>query len=728
MKRFIYILLLTLPAMVMHSCINDELDIVQDDTNSDYITLSVVAGGMQTRAVADNELESGVNHLDVVIFEEAGEFKHSERINVSLSPTGIVRLGQKRAGFFDKNAKYFVYVIANSTHPATVFAELEDVDALHALEQVDERIHITGSSVDGAPQQFLMDGAAFLNGDAEPSAPEAIVLYNGVDKEKTDLKVYLRRAAAKVEVELISGKDVKYIKNEHIGYYLRNMPYTTKVIPLANPSENPQPLLRTPDKTTGRYFSWIGNEASNPDTVKVTAYIYSHAWENSELFTRATSLIVNIPLIFEGETYGNSYYQIALRPKTALSFKRNNYYKVTGVINAPGAEEISVPIEISELNYTVRNWEEVPVDANGANAPQFLTVNRDTLKMHNENIDATSLLFSSSSNVTVSLLNNNDNYPYYIDKFGKKQKYNGGGISGTAEGISGNITVNSPIPTNNTIRYFMLEVSNAEGLKDTVWVEQYPLIYITNQQGWYSYRDDFVNSSYSSPTTYTYKGAGIAGISLKTSNGRWAGNYTYNTSASGFWRSKVAYPLENGMSNINYYYWGNNVREPDESRAESSGNARMYHIRVTSTSSDYKVGRPRMTSDGYTDPGEDNKKLVSPSFMIASRLGFINSSTGNISYANTDELKIKLYRNHCANYVEVYKDDNGNSVVLDDWRLPTEAELKIIMDVQGTGNNAEAIDYLLNARYYVSASGPVSNSKSETSGTAGRCVRDAYVK
>ena len=76
MKRFIYILLLTLPAMVMHSCINDELDIVQDDTNSDYITLSVVAGGMQTRAVADNELESGVNHLDVVIFEEAGEFKH----------------------------------------------------------------------------------------------------------------------------------------------------------------------------------------------------------------------------------------------------------------------------------------------------------------------------------------------------------------------------------------------------------------------------------------------------------------------------------------------------------------------------------------------------------------------------------------------------------------------------------------------------------------------------
>ena len=71
---------------------------------------------------------------------------------------------------------------------------------------------------------------------------------------------------------------------------------------------------------------------------------------------------------------------------------------------------------------------------------------------------------------------------------------------------------------------------------------------------------------------------------------------------------------------------------------------------------------------------------------------------------------------------------NGNKVILDDWRLPTEAELKIIMDIQGTGADAEAIDYLLNAKYYVSASGAVINSKSTAQGTAGRCVRDAYVK
>lgn len=731
MKRIIYFLFSAVAVMAMHSCVNDDLDVMYEDAKNDCVSITVATGNLMTRAsVADNDLESTVYHLDVMIFEESGEYKYSERINVTPSSQGIVRLGLKRSGFFTVNAKYYVYVIANSEHPENVFANLEDVDALHALNQENERIHITGSTVESAPQSFLMDGTAFIKGESEPAMPSAIILYDGVDKNKTELKVNLRRAAAKIEVELVSGNDVKFVRNEHIGYYLRNMPYSTAVIPYADPTEKPQPLLCTPDKTTGRYFTWLANNSLNSDTVKITAYVYSHSWSNNEFFERGTSLIVNIPVEYNGSSFSNSYYQIALRPKDALEFKRNNYYKVTGIINAPGAEEESVPVEIADLKYVVRDWTVVNVDVNGENAPVYLTVNRDTLRMHNEKIDSTTLLFSSSSDVTVSLLNNSLNYPYYIDKFGQKQKYNSSDISGSATGISGNITVESPVPTNNTIRYFMFEVRNAEGLKDTVWVEQYPLIYITNQQGWYSYRDDFKDDD-ARPTTYEYRGDRLVNISFTRGwqGGSYVYGYSYGTDYNeGFWRSKVAEPLSNGMSNISYYRWNNYDADPDIETAESNGNARMYHVRVTSTSDKYKVGRPRMTSDGYTDPGADNKLLVSPSFMIASRLGFINSNAGGITNANTDALKIDLYRNHCANYVEVYKDDNGNKVILDDWRLPTEAELKIIMDIQGTGADAEAIDYLLNARYYVSASGPVHNSKNTTQGTAGRCVRDAYVK
>ena len=40
--------------------------------------------------------------------------------------------------------------------------------------------------------------------------------------------------------------------------------------------------------------------------------------------------------------------------------------------------------------------------------------------------------------------------------------------------------------------------------------------------------------------------------------------------------------------------------------------------------------------------------------------------------------------------------------------------------------DADAIDYLLNAKYYYSANGRVENSKSNMNGTGVRCIRDAF--
>ena len=143
---------------------------------------------------------------------------------------------------------------------------------------------------------------------------------------------------------------------------------------------------------------------------------------------------------------------------------------------------------------------------------------------------------------------------------------------------------------------------------------------------------------------------------------------------------------------------------------------------ITATSGDYVLGRPKITN-GITDPGEDNARMVSPSFMIASRLGTLTvSQIGNGANLQT------VYSEHAKQYVEVYKDpETGKTVHLSDWRLPTEAELKIIYQFQGTENvQADAIDYLLNAGAYYSASGPVTNPKSNTSGTSVRYIRDVY--
>ena len=254
------------------------------------------------------------------------------------------------------------------------------------------------------------------------------------------------------------------------------------------------------------------------------------------------------------------------------------------------------------------------------------------------------------------------------------------------KGLNGNSNIHSPLPTNNTIRYIELEITNEDGVEARkVAVAQYPLEYITNIQGWYSYRKDFKRND-SRPTTYEYKGDGIVGVSLETTGwwGEWTGEYHYETSSQrGFWYSKIAVPTSNGKSNINSYYYGSR-NTPASSLAERDGNARMYHVRISASSKDYTLGRPRLIEDEHnpglmvTDKGADNKKLVSPSFMIASRLGFVNTGNGGVSLEDDDE-SLRIVREHCANYVEVYKDVNDRKVVLDDWRLPTEAELKIIM-------------------------------------------------
>lgn len=325
-------------------------------------------------------------------------------------------------------------------------------------------------------------------------------------------------------------------------------------------------------------------------------------------------------------------------------------------------------------------------------------------------------------------------YQQYLEAKAKYDAYN---TAKTAIENSGNAAESHY----NTIRYLEFEVTNADGLTATFRVMQYPVIYITNQQGWYSYRDDF-NSH------YQYKGDRYVSIALSTNNGTWNGRYSYSTSAGSddyFWHSKVvsSYNENTGKSTTSFYSWSQNSTAStasvgERATCETNANARMYHVRVTATSKDYTIGRPRLDSNGFTLGDAANSKLVSPSFMIASRLGAIYSSYGGLSSVEDGEDndndgvadRLEIFREHCKQYVEVYKDANGNPVKFDDWRLPTEKEIEIIISLQGTEDqDAPAIDYLLNGYYYMSASGPVYNSKGDNDNTgtsAIRCVRDAY--
>ena len=747
-------LLIATFGIACHNDIEGGMEVVSPTKGS--ILLAVDGGvlGVDTRAeeMADTDKEAAVTHLDVMIFNDAVEEEemmlfHHERITTS-NPDGTVRLGVD-VNDIVVGARYWVYVVANSTLSASDFANIGNAKALLALNEETFNLHLTASGLQNTPSLFLMDGVAYM-GASEPATTGAITIAEQQITDVVTLKVKLRRAAAKVVVHLSTAESNKMRFAEDItgatpGYYMRNTPCETRIIN--------DGVLRTIDnvetthETISPYYKWVKDSNGNITGVEITTYVYSHTWDTSDSFSHATNLLVDIPAYYTTEVNGesvtrahpNNYYQVPLSKE--FKFERNHYYSVTANVHAPGAEDFSEPVEVQNLKYSAYPWTDKIIDVGGEGGPEYLKVNLDFLKMFNTNIDATSLRFASSSPVTIAITE-----CYYIDKFGVRQelspsRYN---ISGSTNSgaLSGNITVTSDVPQNNTIRYFTLRVVNESGQEEIINVEQYPLVYIVNILGHYSYRDDF-KSGNNQPTTIHNMGSKLCTISLGQWNNttkEWSYNYA-NNAGRGFWSSKVvtsdyindSRPAYNGRSRIQYFSWNQRNTLTYGSDTNNPGNARMYHVRITATSGNYKLGVPRMITSNnvdyeFTDPNSDNAGLVSPSFMTASRLGKVDIQNYGSGLTN-NERRLALARNHCAQYVEV--DREGN--VYDNWRLPTASELEIIMELQGTANeSADAIDYLLNADYYMAASGLVYNSKRSNTTSpsesvwAIRCIRNAY--
>ena len=675
----------------------------------------------------DTPTESYVHHIDVFIFDDnAGRpavLKHYDRYTVNNAPQ--LTLTAKRSSFVAEQP-YHVYLVANSNLSESEFSSIEAYDEFVGMKQTDELLHLTGLQVDGAPEYFLMDAKAT---DVKGGTNTSVVLYNNDPSESTDLYANLRRAAAKVFINITAGDDVTFTDFDETEdgkpisdgglYYIQNLPYQAFLLAEARADDTIDSdvvKVRNTEWGYDGHFKWTPE--TSPKNASLVTYVYPNSW-SSDIINRETCVVVNLPMVYTAEgaepvEYHNSWYKIHMTGEKL--FRRNNYYEVNVNVNRPGATSETVPVDIENVYYAVEPWEEQSINVGGVDRPKYLSVNRTSMEMHNVAVDASTLEFASSSPVTITVSD-----VYYYNKFGQKTSVGNSilnSINGTTDGgIAGNITVNSPVPVNNAVRYFTLTVTNNEGLSRTVQVVQYPLEYITNQQGWYSYRSDFYTDG-NSPTTYENKGS--RRVAADWSRGSW----TYSTSAQNnyFFGSKVSNMHDDGTSKLYYYYWSNNSNSVYRSEGNLTAlkNARMYHVQITASSGKYTVGIPKQDADGFTDAGQDNAKLVSPSFMIASQLG-----------ATQPPSSVDQARKHCREYVEVHDPDNDprtdNAVHYDNWRLPTAAEIQIIIDFQYVEN--AAMDEVLSGKYYWSATGQVENpgsTDSNVSQSAVRCIRDVY--
>lgn len=694
--------MVALLAVLLPACTADD-DLAPAVKPAEGLTITLETPGVLSRATTEpgsKDLnENTISQAQLLIFNSEGtrtrdgyrSFEFTDDKTEAVIATGDWK---NDAQLFDKgpNEMYDIYVVANAHEGSISLKDVTTLDGL--LNAVDEDVDVW--KMENADIASEPKGKRFaMSGVSRSFAP------NSKDDECT-ISVQMERLAAKVEVN-ITFSDEFNEKFTPTGFYSSLRNYATRGLWRSDKEVN----LKNTDRGIA------GNRADDPmvaalekdfeaGTAKLVLYTYPTNWGGDVL--QETFVLLNMPGYYkeqegaQSEYKGSNYYKIPVRlgDVTAHQLNRNTIYRVNVTIDRMGQPQVDKPVELKPA-YEVIPWTTVTIDVDGGNL-NYLELLKEEIIM--KNIDESlEQYFTSSSPVTASI-----SEVYYYDKYGAKQpiprnNYGRYGISASPEsGNFGNLTIKSNIPTNNGIRYIKVTVTNEQGLSKEFTVKQYPLEYIVTVPGWYSYRTDF-------GSTYEVMG------NRKTWNDNFQSKvYTKGSIYTYAWyRGELKYNYWYG-----YYYWewdtsSNPTNVQLGEKQSSNPNNNMYFVRITKTSSEYVLSVPAVDADGYTERSSKNNQLVAPAFMIASQLGTVYPQ----SFPSAQE--------HCKQYAE--KSLAGE--VYEDWRLPTEAELKIIDRYQNT--DGSVIDEVLGGRYYWAASGKAYETQKGTEGTKDeayiRCIR-----
>lgn len=409
-----YILCCLLPVIAM-SC--SDVIVETHPVMNESVVLSFESGIKTKATEADTPLEATVSYVDVMIFNAEGTQKiHYERVDVNEVESGSFALSKVKSDF-SENAEYQVYLVANSNRSSSDFDSVNTVRDLQVMTQEDPHLLYTGTGGTN-PSFFLMDAVAFV-GETEPSSPSTVILNNGRSAEETVLKAIFRRAAAKIEVLINKGDDVTFIRGNSIipQYYMRKYPYSTAIVDSDVTYDrklmNSEPAVMSDAEWTERLIS-------------LTAYAYSYDWTGESTYESETSLVVNIPMRYNGEDKTENWYKIPVSKTSTL--ERNHYYKVIVTVNAPGGSRLD-PEDMPDLDirYEAARWEEVGITIGGeTNRPKYLQLNTDHVNMYNINEDLETLRFASSSEISNITLDEAYYYDYLDNRINlaDKDKYN----------------------------------------------------------------------------------------------------------------------------------------------------------------------------------------------------------------------------------------------------------------------------------------------------------------
>lgn len=691
-----------------------------------------------SRVTADPTLrENVVEHVDVFFSSDGTNIDYYRHATLGTDN----RLVLAGADWKDKfpATSYTVYVLANKH-------DYEDTDNyLSAIKTVDELKQLTDTDAEVNKAEGERSGETtysgklfFMDGKTTWTPP--------TDAIDETIEVELYRAAAKFVVNIgFQSTDEFNLDDISItGVQKKVVNYMPEAMALAEMT----PDYETMDAVTGD-ASGSGMSNTNYTNGKsgeerkdiLYAYAYPNAWGDDA--KRETYILINVPYS-ENDEYHNNYYKVPIRisnDANELQIDRNTQYTVNVTIDRKGNEVIDEPLPLKPT-FNVAEWksEEIQVDDD---TPSYLVLSHDYIEMHNV-ADTTITFFSSDELKSVQIMD-----AYFINKDGDRQDEQatrwhtnyGGEIviddsrdvssyceieDWTENALQGNIKYHGEVPTNVTARYVTLRVTSNDpdlnpNYKD-VTIVQYPLEYISGAPGVYSTRDDFEGNTY-----YNYKNQIQLSEEPQVYIGdeRTTGFHSKVYYDGGEWgRNEGIYQVTVVSENIGSMWRPNYVYHLSRSNSAESDNPnnRMYIVQITSSSNQYTVARPAITGTGndiVTANTDENNRLVSPAFMLASQLGTVRP----MDWDDAQE--------HCKQYVEVIDYGNNEIHEFKDWRLPTYDELRVIGKYQN--EQPEVMAEVLGGDYYWSAredraweyeDPDAENPKPHTNNSYIRCIRD----
>ena len=466
------------------------------------------------------------------------------------------------------------------------------------------------------------------------TAPTSFVMIGSATNKKIDMgtqagrnlgSIGLKRVAAKVRVLRPTVDVAGYVQVGDAQVKLRN--YADRGY-LATAENVPTAEYKTTDYRPVTEVLPNGGKAMH-------FYSYYNEWASPAALGQRPELMVQIKMKKEGESDNMAksyYYKVPLEPEQK-SLESNKLYKLSVRIEIIGSPSPENP-ELVTGAISIEEWSKHE-DSSGLPATQFLVVAEHDVEI--KNATQYSLPYQSSKHpITISI---KKVYATFVDDQGVTQtiSYTQGMAEFPTITFDANtIHINSSIPVNNVPKYIEFEVTNGvSGLVEKVKVTQVPSSFIIHTMG---------------------------------------------TSSS---------------------------LQPGGGLAPGLNNKAMYHIRILVPPAGMILGFPPTEPVKFYDKNEykethyltkndeETSRMVSPSFELASQLGatlpmpyFYYRRGYPHPQVGDPESRRKSATYSCAIYTETRKNKDGTYLTLDDWRLPTEAEIELIDKLQNDSKSA----------------------------------------